>query len=393
MSGKKMYTVLTALAILAMVLAACAPAATPAPAPTQAPAPTEVPPTSAPAATSAPVATTAPAATSAPAGTAAPTSNGTGAGVNIVYIPKNTGNPYFDSIIRGFEQACAETGCNFTTVAPATADATSQIPFVTDQIQRGVNVIAISPNSPDALNSVFDQARSKGILVMVVNSDVPGNETHRDLAVLPMDFNITGASQVELMGSLINYQGKIAILSATADAPDQNFWIQGMKTALKESKYSGMQLVDIVYGNDDPQKSLTECEGLLSKYPDLRGIISPTTVGVAASAQCVQAAGRYPGGPNAVGAGLEVTGLGTPNQMRPFVKAGVVKAFALWSPYDEGYLSGNLAVQIVKGVTKVGVGNNFTIPNLGQRTFGALDAIITGPPTVFTPANIDNFNF
>jgi rhamnose transport system substrate-binding protein len=385
---------------LALALAACAaPTAAPAPtqppaAPTQAPAPTQPPaaPTQAPAPTQPPAAPTqAPAPTQPPA---APTqASNAGAGIKIVYIPKNTGNPYFDSIVNGFTKACSEIGCSFTTTAPATADATSQIPFVQDQIQRGVNVIAISPNSPDALNQVFDQARAKGIVVLVVNSDVPGNESHRDAAVLPMDFNITGASQVELMGSLINYEGKIAILSATADAPDQNFWIQGMKQALTQPKYSKMQLVTVVYGNDDPQKSLTECEGLLSKYPDLRGIISPTTVGVAASAQCVESAGVYPGGKNAVGQGLEVTGLGTPNQMRKYVKAGEVKAFALWSPYDEGYLSGYLAVDLATNKVKAAEGNSFTVPNLGSRTFQKNAVIITGPPTVFTKDNIDNFNF
>jgi rhamnose transport system substrate-binding protein len=224
--------------------------------------------------------------------TAAPTQAATESGAaatgatKIVYIPKNTGNPYFDSIIKGFEKACGEIGCEFTTTAPATAEATSQIPFVREQIQRGVNVLAISPNSPDALNEVFDEARAKGITVLIVNSDIPGSEAHRDAAVLPMDFNITGSSQVELMGSLIDYEGEIAVLSATADAPDQNFWIEGMKEALKDPKYAKMKLVEVAYGNDDPQKSLTECEALLSKYPDLRGIIAPTTVGVAAAGQC-----------------------------------------------------------------------------------------------------------
>ncbi len=313
--------------------------------------------------------------------------------IDIVYIPKNTGNPYFDSIIRGFEQACIELGCNFTTTAPATAEATSQIPFVEEQIQRGVDVLAISPNSPDALNEVFDAAREAGITVLIVNSDIPGSEEHRDAAILPMDFDITGASQVELMGSLIDYSGKIAILSATADAPDQNYWIEGMQAALEDPKYADMELVEIVYGDDDPQKSLTECEGLLSKYPDLRGIIAPTTVGVAAAAQCVESAGVYPGGPNAVGEGLQVTGLGTPNQMRAFIENGVVEAFALWSPYDEGYLAGYLGTALAKGEVEAAEGNTFEVPNLGEREFRALNVVITGPPTVFTIDNIGDFDF
>lgn len=305
--------------------------------------------------------------------------------LNVVYIPKNTGNPYFDSIIGGFEKAAAEMGFNFTTVAPSTAEATSQIPFLKTQIQRGVDVIAISPNSPDALNQVFKQAMDKGIKVLIVNSDIPGSEDYRDAAILPMDFEITGSSQIELMGSLIDYKGKIAVLSATTDAPDQNYWIEGMKVALKDPKYKDMELVDVVYGDDDPQKSTTEAEALLTKYPDLRGIIAPTTVGVAAAAQVVENAGRAPQ--------LQVTGLGTPNQMRRFIKNGTVEAFALWSPFDEGYLAGYLSVALATGEIEAVEGATFTVPELGDKTIGPNRVIITGPPTVFTAENIDNFDF
>ena len=68
--------------------------------------------------------------------------------LSIVYIGKNTGNPYFDSITGGFEDACASLGCEFEFVAPATAEATSQIPFIEAQIQRGVEVIAIGAVGP-----------------------------------------------------------------------------------------------------------------------------------------------------------------------------------------------------------------------------------------------------
>ena len=159
----------------------------------------------------------------------------------IVYIGKNTGNPYFDSITGGFKDACAKIGCQFEFVAPATAEATSQIPLIDAQVQKGVNVIAIAPNSPDAMNQALDAARAKGILVLAVNGDLVGNESHRDANILPVDFTKTGPNQVELMGSLIGYKGQIAILSATTEAPDQNTWIAAMKKTLEsDAKYKDM---------------------------------------------------------------------------------------------------------------------------------------------------------
>ena len=53
-------------------------------------------------------------------------------------------------------------------------------------------------------------------------------------------------------------------------------------------KYPKMKLVSTVYGNDDPAQSLTALQGLLTAYPNLRGIISPTTVGISTAAQYLQ---------------------------------------------------------------------------------------------------------
>jgi rhamnose transport system substrate-binding protein len=315
---------------------------------------------------------------------------GTGGGAStgtlkMVYIPKNTGNPYFEPMIDGFKKASEEMKAEFHSTAPATADATSQLPIIEDQIQQGVTVLAISPNSPDALNAALQNAMGKGVTVVCVDSDLTGNESSRTVGVLPTDPQEVGKGQVELLGSLIGYKGKIAILSATTDAPNQNTWIGFMKEALKDAKYKDMQLVDVVYGNDEPQKSLTEAEALLTKYPDLRGIISPTTVGVAACAQAVETAKKADQ--------VAVTGLGTPNQMRRFVQNGTVKAFALWSPYDEGYVAAYVGAQVAQGKVKPEKGAKVEIPNVGTREFKENNVIITGPPVVFTKDNIDKFQF
>ena len=155
-----------------------------------------------------------------------------------------------------------------------------------------MNVIAIAPNSPDALNQVLDDAKAKGILVLTVNGDLTGNESHRDATILPVDFAKVGPDQVEMVGSLIGYEGEIAILSATTEAPDQNKWIVGMnETLANDPKYAKMKLVATVYGDDQPEKSTTEMEALLSNFPNLKGVIAPTTVGIAAAAQVVQSRG------------------------------------------------------------------------------------------------------
>lgn len=313
--------------------------------------------------------------------------------LQIVYIPKNTGNPYFNDVNRGFEDACKEIGAEFTTVGPSKADPTSQIPIIKEQTQRGVDVIAISANSPDALNQVMDQARSRGITVITVDSDLVGNESHRDACTIPADFSEIGSAQVELLGSLIGYDGEIAILSATTEAPNQNAWIEKMKETLKEAKYAKMKLVEVVYGDDDAVKSTTECEALLTKHPNLRGIISPTTVGVAASAQVLKQRGVYAGGPNAKGKGVELTGLGTPDQMRSFINDGVVKAFQLWEPYNEGFLAAWLGAQIKQGKLKPVAGVEVDAPKLGKRKFSDKLELVGSPLVTFTKENIEKYHF
>lgn len=313
--------------------------------------------------------------------------------LKVVYIPKSAGNPYFNQVQAGFEAAAKELGFDFQLQAPATAEATSQLSIIKDQVQRGVDVIAITPNSPDALNEELDLAREKGIIVMAVDADLTGNETHRDAAVLPTDFTQVGPSQLELLGKLMNYEGEFAILSATTDAPNQNAWIAGMKEAMKDAKYAKMKLVEVVYGDDESQKSSTEAESLLTKHPNLKGIISPTSVGLAAAAQVLENSGNYPSGPKAKNGGLHLTGLSTPNQLRKAVEKGVVTAFQLWSPADMGFTAAYLSVELKGKKLEAKEGTEAQVPSKNKVKFGPNGVVFTGPLVTFDKANIGQYQF
>ncbi|NKF33595.1 substrate-binding domain-containing protein, partial [Pseudomonas sp. BGM005] len=80
------------------------------------------------------------------------------------------------------------------------------------------------------------------------------------------------------------------------------------------SDYPDITIVETVYGDDDDQTSFDKTAALLQSHPNLKGIISPTTVGIAAAARYVSTS-DYKGK-------VAITGLGTPNQMREYVEDG-----------------------------------------------------------------------
>jgi rhamnose transport system substrate-binding protein len=108
-------------------------------------------------------------------------------------------------------------------------------------------------------------------------------------------------------------------------------------------------------------------------------------VGIAAAARYLDSS-KYKGK-------VQLTGLGTPNQMRKFVKDGTVKAFELWDPAKLGALAGYAAAALASGQITGQQGDTFNAGSLGKKTVGADGQVLLGPPTVFDKSNIDKFNF
>ena len=245
---------------------------------------------------------------------------------------------------------------------------------------KGANALVVSATDPTALCPTLNAAIKRNIPVVTYDSDAPGC---RSLFINQASTAAIGTSEVDLLAKEIGSSGQIAIVSAAASAPNQNAWIGYMKTELK--KYPNMKLVTTVYGNDDPATATQVTQGLLQQYPNLKGIISPTTVGILAAAGVLDTA-KYRGK-------VALTGLGTPNSMKKYVSDGTVKAFELWNPANLGYLAGYAAADLAGGTLKVAPGATFTAGKLGKFTIGADNTVLLGPPTVFDSSNIGNFNF
>jgi rhamnose transport system substrate-binding protein len=304
-------------------------------------------------------------------------------GLRIVSMPKQLGNPYEEIEHGGVAKAAEEIGAEHEIVGPTDAGASSQVPLIQSTMQQTPDAFIIAGNDPNAVAPALKQMRDRDIAVGSMDSDVAPDA--RAFFVNQATTESIGTTQIEMVAEQIGGKGQIAILSATANAPNQNSWIKVMRAELKKPEYKGLELVEVAYGDDDDQKSFQETQGLMQAYPDLKAIIAPTTVGIAAAARYI-CDSRYRDQ-------VKVTGLGTPNQMRKFVKDGCVEEFALWSPEDVGYLAGYAAAALASGIITGAEGEKFEAGKLGEYTLGANGEIVLGPPTRFNAENIDDFDF
>lgn len=311
------------------------------------------------------------------------TPSASSASLNIAFLPKAVNNPYFVVAESGGKDAAKDMKGQFKQVGPSNSDPAQQATYVGTLAQQGVSAICISASDPNALAPSLKRAMQQGIKVVSYDSDVAPDA--RSVFVSPSDPELIGRSQLQLLGKLIGYKGKFAILSAASTATNQNQWIANMKDELKKPQYKGMTLVQVAFGDDDPQKSFQQAQSLLQAYPDLRGIISPTSAGLPAAARAIDAAGKS--------GKIALTGLGTPNLMRKYVQTGTVAAFELWDPNLLGYLAYATAAALVQGKITGKEGDTFDAGKLGKKTIGKDSIVTLGAPTVFDKSNIDKFHF
>jgi rhamnose transport system substrate-binding protein len=300
----------------------------------------------------------------------------------ITFLPKNLGNAYFDTSDKGGQTAIESFGGTYAEVGPATAAADAQVSYINTLTQQGVGAIVMSADDPDAVGSALTQAKAAGVKVVTFDSDVTAK--YRDIFINQATAEGIAKVEVDNITKEIGDTGEIAILSAAANATNQNAWIELMKKDLA-ANHPNVKLDAVVYGNDDDQTSFDKTAALIAKYPNLKGIISPTTVGIAAAA-------RYLSTSSSKGK-VALTGLGTPNQMRDYVNDGTVTAFSLWNPADLGALAAYAAKALIDGTITGKSGDTFEAGKLGTFTVGDNGTVLLGDPYTFDKSNIADFNF
>ena len=260
-------------------------------------------------------------------------------GLKVFVIPKNLGNNYFtvaDSVKTGGAlaalQALGETRYRDERLRPRRRP--RSCPRSRRRSPKGANVLIVSATDPTALCPTL---KSRDGPWRSPSSRT--TRTRRPAATLFTNQASTaaiGTSEVDLLAKQIGEKGDIAIVSAAASAhqPERVDRLHEAGAQEVPEHAAGLDRVRKRRPDDRHPGHPAACSRSIRTWP---GIISPTTVGIAAAAAVLDTP-QYRGK-------VKLTGLGTPLSLKKFVDDGTINAFELWDPAKLGYLAAYAAVE------------------------------------------------
>lgn len=302
-------------------------------------------------------------------------------------VTKSAGNPFNEKTAEGFQEVIEAAGGTAIVKHPESATADAQVSVIQSLISQGVDSICIAANDENALQAALEEAMDTGIKVCCEDSKT--NPDSRQVFVNQAGVQEIGQALMDAVLDISGGEGQWAVLSATSQAANQNAWIDAMKEVMEsDDKYSGLELVEVAYGDDEPQKSTDQTQALLAKYPDLKVICAPTTVGINAAAKVLQDEKSS----------VKLTGLGLPSEMAEYIGDDDDHScpyMYLWNPIDLGRLGAYTSMALVDGTITGAEGDKFTAGDMGDYEVIAADdggtEMILGAPFKFDASNIDEW--
>jgi ABC-type sugar transport system substrate-binding protein len=323
--------------------------------------------------------------------TTQPTTSSAGKKITVALLPKKMGIPYFTTCADGAKACAAELG-NVELIydGPTDGAAEKAAGMIEKWTLQGVDCIAVSPNDPDVLAPAMKAARDKGVHVITWDSDgAPGTReffvnqaTAKEIANALVDTLAADIARAAGSDDAKKAQGKVAIITATLTAANQNEWMKYMKERLA-AEYPKLSLETIKPSNEDQKLAFQIAQDLIKTYPDLKGIWAISSNAFPGAAEAIKQAGKS--------GQVQITGLSTPNDMKPYVMDGTVKSVVLWNTNDLGYLTIQTARQLCDGKLKPG-DTKIDAGKLGEKKIEG-DNVLLGKILVFTKDNIAQFNF
>ncbi|MEX1377237.1 MAG: substrate-binding domain-containing protein [Eubacteriales bacterium] len=325
-------------------------------------------------------------------------------GMTVAFIPKLTGNSFFEAANDGAQKYAEQWGIEVKYMGSAAASVTDQLEVIQQAIDAGVDAISISSVDAKALDEKLKEAQDMGIVVTTWDSDVSSDA--RSLMVSQGTPKILGEMLVDMgadaltnRGVDINGEVKYVWHYSQAAVADQNSWYVAGEEYIKEKYPNWVAVADPFYSEQDSQKSVSIGESIFEAYPDIDLIICNDSTALPGQSQAAQNKGLTKDD-------VTITGFCTPSGMTAYLEAGIVEQWGLWDCGIQGALGCYFAAYLAAG-NEVSAGDVIDVPGIGACSIVTNDELVPGDSTpeknngvvllpervVFTEENVADYPF
>lgn len=323
----------------------------------------------------------------------------------VVFIPKLSGNAFFEVANTGAQDFAAENGFTVKYDGNPEASVANQVAIIQNAINSGADAICISTVDANGVDDALKEAAEAGVAVTTWDSDA--NADARRIMVSQGTPETLGVMLVDMLADSLTERGKDVANDAItycwhysqATVTDQNSWHVAGEAYIAEKYPNWVNVApDNYYSEQDAEKAITVGESILTAYPDIDGIICNDSTALPGQAQAAQNLGYD-------ATKVSITGFATPNSMKDYCRAGILSRWGLWDCKVQGALGCYMAYLLASG-QDLKVGDTVDVPSIGTVTiepntvldpdaYTADDSGVVLLPerVVFTAENMDEYDF
>ena len=326
-------------------------------------------------------------------------------GITVVFVPKLTGNAFFEAANVGAQNYAAKNGFTVKYDGNPEASVANQVTIIDNAINSGADAICVSSVDATGLDSIMKEAMKAGVKVVAWDSDVSGDA--RTVMVSQGTPDILGKMLVDMLVDSLKERGKNPAVDAIkyvwhysqATVADQNSWRVAGEAYIKKTFPNWINVnPSNYYSEQDAEKAITIGEAILMANPDIDGIICNDSTALPGQAQAAQ---NLKMDKNDV----SITGFAPPNSMKDYARTGVLARWGLWDCQIQGALGCYLGFYLASG-NEIKVGDKIDVPQIGvvevfpntildanAYTASNSGVVLLPERAVFTTENMDNYDF
>ncbi|MDQ0393088.1 sugar ABC transporter substrate-binding protein [Labrys monachus] len=225
---------------------------------------------------------------------------------------------------KGVELAAKELNVDAQFTGPVGGGAEKQVAELENWITKGVDGIAVSSSSTDALAPVINKALAAGIPVVTFNTDNPASSR---LTFVGQDLVYSGVVMGDTLVKAMGDKGKILVFTVDAAAQWSKDRENGVRQAL--AKHPGITIASLVNTTNEPQQIYAAIENAVLANPDITGIISLDCCSFPAIGQYLER--------NGLSGKIPVVGSDLLPQTRELIQSGALTATITQNPQRQGH--------------------------------------------------------